>query len=295
MTAPACTPGGAGNAGTQLATRLQVERTRLMRASLGARLLAGAGAAALVLAAAGFLLADGRWMSLPRALPIAAWLLAAGLAALAVRWCLRRDAAVLDTRALATRIEQEQRLRDGSLRGALEVAGSGELGAYAAADIARRLGAGVLAPQAALDVRRTLLIGGAMGVAGLALLGGAGRGRPDGVAAVLQPVAAWRGTLLAPLAFERVPRTVPRGMPVTLTVQAAGRHTLTVSRRVEGEASSDTTLVVDETGVARLPIGPVRANMTLQVSDGRSTPLEAVLVVEDRGWLGDVALRRLAG
>jgi hypothetical protein len=108
---------------------------------------------------------------------------------------------------------------------------------------------------------------------------------------MLHPVRAWQGTLLPALAFEKVPLTVPRGMPVTLRIAATGRSAVVVSRRAEGEAWQDTTLAVPASGVVPLALGPVRARTLLRVNDGRAPELSAILAVEDRGWIGDVSLR----
>ena len=117
--------------------RLAREERALAVRSIAAALLAGIAIAFVVLALSAVLLDGGRWLSLPRIVPVLAWL--SGLiGAIAVGITLRRrDRARLTRAAVAMSIEREQALRTGSLRGAIEVAGTGELGARAASDIAR--------------------------------------------------------------------------------------------------------------------------------------------------------------
>lgn len=281
MTAPAL----------NLDARLTGEQRALQwRATSGVLLLTVAVLLA-VLALLVLALGDGRWMTWPRAVPVLGWLAALCGAGALAQWRRRRHASALSVPALAGTIEQEQRLRAGSLRGALEVATSGPLGARAAQDVASRLRAGTLAPGAARQFSRQALIGGGLAAVAMVLVLLASRVAPDGLAAVRHPVRAWTGTLLPALSFERLPTSVPRGMPVTLRIVASGRSAITVSRRAEGEAWRDTTLSVPASGVVPLALGPMRARTLVRVNDGRAPELSAQLVVEDRGWIGDVALR----
>jgi hypothetical protein len=199
---------------------------------------------ALALAAGAFLLADGRWMRAPRLVPFVMWALGIGGAWGSVRWWRARHAALLSRAGLAGAIESEQSLRAGALRGALEVAEQGALGARAAEDVARQLGSGPLVPQATRGVLRGVTLAGcaaALGVAGVAT---AARIVPDGLSVMRRPFAAWNGTLLPAMAFDRLPLRVPRGMPVTVRVVAPSRETIQIAWRAEGEAWRDTTLLV---------------------------------------------------
>ncbi len=203
----------------------------------------------------------------------------------------RRLWARLAPAALAAPIEQEQGLRRGALVGALEVGHQGVLGAKGAADVARRLPPGALLPAAGRRWgRRALGAAGALVLGALALWG-ARQAAPDGWAAVWHPWRAWRGTLLPALTVRDLPASVPRGMPLTLTVQAPGRRQLSASWQAEGEPRRDTTLAVPPSGVVALAVGAVRAPLAVTLSDGRSAPLTLRLAVADRGWVGDLALR----
>ena len=136
MTAPALRT--TARPSESLDARLAREQSTLQARSMAAVVLAVIGVVALALVASAWLMADGRWMTLPRAVPIAVWAAALAVAAGLV-WALRtRNADVLSLTSLAVAIEREQALRSGSLRGALEVASTGVLGARASQDVARR-------------------------------------------------------------------------------------------------------------------------------------------------------------
>jgi len=293
MTAPAL-PRGAGLAGDRsggaLTDRLTAEQASLRARTMAAGVLATIAVVATLAAVGAVALGAGRWMTWPRLVPVVVWLVAAVCAAGIVLWVRARDARVLSLTALAAAVEREQSLRAGSLRGALEVAGSGPLGAKAAQDVARRLAPTTLAPQLGQQLLRALAMTGGAALVGALLLTLSARTSRDGFAAVLNPVGAWRGTLLPALGFDKLPPSVPRGMPLTVHLRAEGRNHLTVSQRAEGEAWRDTVLSVDANGLAALALGPVRAPVTLRLNDGRAPVAEAVIAVDERGWIGDVAL-----
>ena len=273
-----------------LDARLAREQSTLRARSMAAVVLAVIGVLAFALAVSAWLMADGRWMTLPRAVPIAMWV-GAFAAAVGLVWALRkRNADVLSLTSLAAAIEREQALRSGSLRGALEVAGAGVLGARASQDVARRLAPGALAPQVAQRLGRAVTVAGVLAVITVGVLSWSARRAPDGFAATVHPVRAWRGTLLPALGFEKLPTLVPRGMPVSLRVRADGRSRVTISRRAEGEAWRDTTLTVRADGLATLALGAVSAPVTVRVNDGRAPELNGIITVADRGWIGAVAL-----
>lgn len=288
MTAPALRT--TVSSSESLDARLAREQSTLRARSMAAVVLAVIGVIALALVASAWMMADGRWMTLPRAVPIAMWV-AAFAAAAGLVWALRkRNADVLSLTSLAAAIEREQALRSGSLRGALEVAGSGVLGARASQDVARRLAPGALAPQVAQRLGRGVTVAGVLAAITVGALSWSARKAPDGFAATVHPVRAWRGTLLPALGFEKLPTLVPRGMPVSLRVRAEGRNSITISRRAEGEAWRDTTLTVRADGLATLALGAVSAPITVRVNDGRAPELNGIITVADRGWIGDVAL-----
>ena len=288
MTAPALRTSATSS--DTLETRLAREQSTLRARSMAAVVLAVIGVVALALVCSAWLMADGRWMTLPRAVPIAMWV-AAVAAAAGLVWSLRkRNADVLSLTSLAAAIEREQALRSGSLRGALEVARTGALGARASQDVARRLAPGALAPQVAQRLGRGVTVAGVLAAITVGALSWSAREAPDGFAATVHPVRAWRGTLLPALGFDKLPTLVPRGMPVSLRVRADGRNSVTISRRAEGEAWRDTTLSVRADGMVTLALGAVSAPITVRVNDGRAPELNGLITVADRGWIGDVAL-----
>ncbi|MBL0891670.1 MAG: hypothetical protein IBJ19_13805, partial [Gemmatimonadaceae bacterium] len=291
MTAPALRSAPASE--RSLDARLTSEQGGLQARVHAGSVLLVLAVLTVAIAVGALLLADGRWMRAPRPLPFVMWALGLGGAWGAVRWWRARHAALLSRAGLAGAIETEQSLRAGALRGALEVAEQGVLGARAAADVARQLSVGPLVPQATRRVLRGVTLAGCAAALGVAAVATAARTVPDGLSVMRRPLAAWRGTLLPAMTFDRLPTRVPRGMPVTVRVLAPSRETVRIAWRAEGEAWRDTTLQVTEDGRVQLPLGPVRAPTAVRVNDGRAPELQAALVIEDRGWIGDVSLRAL--
>ncbi len=270
------------------------ERARARRLELLAGAALGAAVCCGVAAAAVLALGHARWLALPRALPLAAWaLLAAGVAAVAhVTYCRLRDRT---SRArIAADIERERSLRAGSLRGALEVAEAGALGRRAAALLGAALSdhGEPLAPLLRARARRRALRVGAAAAFATLLLGVVAPRRTDGLMALLRPVSAWRGTLLAPLAFEGLPRTVLRGDTVRVTVGAAGRTAVELRDRATGEGWTARTLdVAAATGRATVVLGPLHGDLRLVATDGRTRSDTAVVRVTDRPFVGGVTMR----
>ena len=99
---------------------------------MGARGIAFSLAAAAVLAGlAALWLGDAHWISEPAA-PAIAWVLVLGAIGIPLVWTLVRVHSAATPAKVAHAIERERELRDGSLRGALEVEGSGAFGKRAA-------------------------------------------------------------------------------------------------------------------------------------------------------------------
>uniref|UniRef100_UPI003565648C hypothetical protein n=1 Tax=Gemmatimonas sp. TaxID=1962908 RepID=UPI003565648C len=71
MTAPALNTSALAT--DTLEARLAHEQSTLRARSMAAAVLAVIGVIALALVASAWLMADGRWMTLPRAVPIAVW------------------------------------------------------------------------------------------------------------------------------------------------------------------------------------------------------------------------------
>ena len=276
-----------------LLERLAQERLALRARSVGTMTLAAAASAAIAIAVGAWLLSNSRWLAMPRGIPLLVWSIGILLAVGAVYWLRKREGDSNSIRSLAAAIEGEQGLRAGSLRGALEVSTQGVFGKRAAQDIASRLPSGrALVPVAREKLSRRLAIVGGVAAVAMALVAFSSRSASDGFAAMTHPVAAWRGLLLPPLGFPGLPKSVPRGMPLTVKIAAQGRTSITLSTRAPGDAWSDTTLLVDaKTGLARIALGPIRAPISLRVADGRAPDAEVTLLIGDRGWVGDVALQ----
>lgn len=276
-----------GALGGRVVAEASALRQRVLVALAGALAAGSAG----VLAAAAVALAESRWLLWPRALPALVWM-AVAVAAGVVAWREgRRRWTGLAPEKLAEPIEREQGLRRGALVGALEVGHLGVLGAKGAADVARQLPPTRLLPALSQRWGRRALLAGAALLVGGGALWSARRAAPDGWAAVWHPWQAWTGALLPPLTLREPVRDLPRGMAVTLHVQAEGRRSLRATWQAEGEPRRDTVLAVPASGVVPLPLGVVRAPLDLTVTDGRAAPLAVRVSVADRGWVGDLAFR----
>ena len=93
-----------------------------------------------LLAAGAALLGASRWLLLPRELPLLLWLVI-GACNAGIVWHFRRRARATTPARIAGSIEREQALREGTVRGALEIGASGALGRRAAAAVAETLAA----------------------------------------------------------------------------------------------------------------------------------------------------------
>jgi len=248
--------------------------------------------AVLMTALGAWLLADGRYLAWPRGVPLFVWGAVCVAAVVGFRFASRRVPAPSD---VARGIEHERGLRPGALRGAIEVSDQGALGARAAADVERLLGHdAVLMPRRRQQLSRAVITGATASLMALAVLGLSSWRAQDGFAAMRHPINAWRGLLLPALAFDGLRDEMPRGMPLTLRVRAAGRTQVTVSVRADGSAWRDEVLAVDPvTSLALLELGPVRAPLTVRVDDGRAPVLERTVTVGDRGWIGDVQVEAI--
>jgi hypothetical protein len=188
---------------------------------------------------------------------------------------------------VARAVERERALRAGALRAAREVAATGPLGARAADDLARTLGAagGPLAPSWLARARR-LAAGGAVACVGaLAAVAAAGAWAGDGLAALLHPVRAARGTLLPALRVEGAPARVARGRPLAVTVVAPGRARVVARWRLAGRPWAERRLAPGAGGRVALALGTVDADLTLVVDDGRARTDSVRVRVDDRAFL----------
>jgi hypothetical protein len=270
------------------------ERGRLRRLHVLGGLALAVGATCLLLALGASALGGARWMALPRALPFVVWV-AVLVADVAV---IVRTVGLLERRttrgSVAEAIERDQQLRAGALRGALEVADAGVLGRRAADLMGRRLSAttGPLAPRERHSIRRHVVQWTAAAVAAVVALTVAAPVYHDGLLAIMRPVSAWRGTLLPPVHFIDLPPAVLRGESVHIRVDAPQRSTVTLSQRMPGDAWATQVVGVDaRRGVADVEVGPLRGDLTLVATDGRSVSDTAVVRVTDRPFVGAVSLR----
>lgn len=270
------------------------ERTRLRRLHFIVGLGLTLGATGVVLALGTFALGGARWISLPRGVPFLIWVIVAAVDVAVIVWTARRLERRTGRRDVAAAIEREQAMRAGQLRGALEVANSGALGRRAADMIASRLApAGSrLAPQSQRAARRGAAQATGAATVALAALAFAAPRFSDGFRALLQPVRAWHGTLLSPLQFESLPPAVLRGETLRLRIAARQRGEVALTQRTPGEAWTTENVRVDpRTGLATFETAPLRGDLTLVASDGRTSTDTVVVRVTDRPFVGAVSMR----
>jgi hypothetical protein len=273
--------------------RVERERRRARRLELAGGAAAAAAVVFGVVAASGMVLGDARWLALPRALPALVWLFVTACLAVMARRTRRQLAARTSRPAVAAAIEREHALRAGSLRGAMEVADAGPFGQRAAQLAADALPSveESLVPRYHATARQRLLRVRVAALLTAVLLVVVAPVWSDGLLAVLRPVSAWRGTLLAPLRFERLPEVVMRGDTIHVRIAAAGRSTVQLQSRVTGEGWRRQTLHVAPTGTATAVLGPLRGELTVVAADGRSTTDTARVRVADRPFVGAITIR----
>jgi hypothetical protein len=269
------------------------ERERLRRAELAAGVLLALGVVALGMGLGAILLGGARWLSLPRGVPLALWMiLAAALAVVAMRTRARLAREATRMR-VARAIEEEQGLRRGQLVGAIELEGGTAL-ASRAAGVARGglPTSGPLAPaMQRASSRRTAVAAGVAG-AGMLLLASTTPVFGDGLRAVMRPIDAWRGELLERLRIDGAPAELLRGSPLRVSVHAPGRRHVVLYVRQTGEAVREDTLAVDpRTGSARWTLDALRGDVSLRATDGRASGDSVVVHAADRPFVGAVVLR----
>lgn len=274
----------------ELVERERRALARLLNAS-GATLVLGALG---VLAALGVLiLGSARWLSLPRPVPFLLWILALGLLGLGVRLVARLRTRVATLPGVAGQIERERALRNGSIRGTIEVAETGALGRLGAESMAKRLhafGHVPLAPGLRRRMLRWVGLGLAATAAGVAALVVGSATAPDGLAALLHPLRAWNGTLLESVRIDSLPGSVLRGERISVRVQAPGRREVTLAHRRTGATWREVTLPVID-GIATVRLDPLDADLTLYATDGRSLSDTTSVRVVERPFIGEVNVR----
>ena len=263
---------------------------RLLNAS-GATLLLGAIGA--LLAAGALILGSARWLSLPRPMPILLWMAAIGLIVLGIRILATLRTRMATLPGVAGQIEKERALRDGSIRGTMEVATTGSLGRLGADAMAKRLGEFGRKPLAPTLRRRMIQwvgVGLMTAAAGVVALAAGTATAPDGWAALLHPLRAWNGTLLEGVRMDSLPASVLRGERISVTVRAPGRRDVTLAHRRTGATWRAITLPVVE-GVATTRLEPLDADLTLYATDGRALSDTTVVHVVERPFIGEVNIR----
>ena len=275
-----------------LIERIDSERRALSRMRRGAVVAGCIAAALLVVAAAVALLGSGRWLWLPASLPLVLWSVVIPSSAAVALFAFAHDRRPGGTLRMAELIERERGLRAGSVRSAVEVAGSGPLGGASADRMLRDIGAGAAAPRASQSGRsRSFVAIGALAVAAVGLTG-ARSAAPDGWRAVAHPVRAWRGTLLGAPYFISPPNAVVRGERVRLRISAPGRAIMIVSQRATGAPWRRDTVRVQQ-GIAIVDAGPVTADLSVAATDGRATTDTLHVRMVEQPFLGDVTVRAI--
>jgi hypothetical protein len=270
------------------------ERASLRRMHLLAGVGAAVAATCLLLAGGASILGGARWMALPRAVPFLVWLLVLAADVVIVVWTARRLTARATRGVVAAAIEREQALRAGALRGVMEVAESGALGRRAAADLSSRLApvGRALAPAERRTLRRGLVRTGGLAAVTVLTLGWAVPVFDDGWLAMVRPVRAWTGTLLPRIEFVGLPPAVLRGETLRLQIAAAQRGRVMLSQRVLGEGWRSIAVPIDRSrGAGVIDVGPLRGDLLIVATDGRSTTDTVLVPVTDRPFVGGVSMR----
>jgi hypothetical protein len=270
------------------------ERARLRVVDVAAALALAFVVTAAVLGMGAWLLGESRWIVLPRVTPLLVWSVLAIANGAVVWWATKRLSREFAQPSVAAAIEREQTLRAGALRGVIEVADSTALARLADRALVARLSgrSAPLAPRLQRTSRTRALR--ALGIAAvtLALLLWAAPTLNDGLLAIRRPLAAWRGTLVPPLHFKGLPSELLRGESLRIKVEAKGRRRLRLSTRATGEGWRNASLAVDSaSGLATTTLGPVRGNVLLVATDGRSATDTMIVHVTDRPFVGGIVLR----
>lgn len=268
----------------------EVRRLRRRAAAVGVLLPAAALLGALTTAAAW--LSGGAWLSLPRGVPLLAWILALSGAVALGRFVRLRLAARAAPPAVAAAIEQEQGLRRGTLVGLLEVEGSSVFADFATQQVTATLAAATArpAPRLRRRLQRALLWAVAAAVQVLLLASTSFARQLDGWKALLHPFDAWRGALVAPLRIADAPTRAMRGAEIPLRIEAPGRRTVTLRWRSRGEGWREARLAVDATGAARMTLPAADADLSVLALDGRAGRDSIAIAVVDRPFVGDISI-----
>lgn len=272
------------------------ERTRLRAVDIAAAVALALVATLTIVGLGAWLLGESRWISLPRATPLLVWSLLAAANGAVLWWAARRLRVQLTAPSVAAGIEREQTLRAGALRGVIEVANASAIARRADRSLSEHLSrrGQTLAPQMQRAGRNRAVRALGVAVLTLALLLWAAPTLNDGLLAIRRPIAAWRGTLVPALRFRDLPREMLRGESMRIVVEARGRRHVTLTARSTGEGWRELSLPVDSAGgVAVTTLGPIRGDLSLAASDGRSVTDTTIVRVTDRPFVGGVVMRAL--
>ena len=268
------------------------ERRYMRRAEITASGLTALSITLVLLTVGTVSLGRSRWLSLPRALPLAVWLLVVVVLSALAMQSRRRLRGRASRRDVALAIEREQGMRRGALVGALELEGAGALAERAALRVRSTLpDGGPLAPAMRSAGSRRASLGAGAAVAGALLLLSASPLFGDGLRAVLRPIDAWTGRLLARPSVVGAPAELLRGSPLRVRVIAPGRRFVYLEVRQTGDAWRTDTLAIDPaTGLAAWTIDALHGDLRLVASDGRTSSDSVVVHAADRPFVGAVTL-----
>jgi hypothetical protein len=208
-----------------------------------------------------------------RGVVVATWIILFVSAALVVAWTFARRASVAITR-LAAVLELRGGRRRGSIAGvAAGPAAQGSAALFGLADRRQRewLDANGAVTLAAVDgaARRSVALGAAVLVGGVALLGAAGP-RTAAARPFFRPsVALGSGAHAVTLAVDRT--TVRRGESVSARVTAPGVARVVFAERAIGERWVERTVALDSAGGADVRVGPLDADRFIAARTGDAT------------------------
>ncbi|HYC52283.1 MAG TPA: hypothetical protein VEB19_14320 [Gemmatimonadaceae bacterium] len=277
-----------------VAQLVERERSRLRTVDIAATIGIAIVVTLALVGAGAWLLGGSRWIALPRFMPLVVWMLLVAANGAVLVWALRRLRGELARPSVAAAIEREQTLRAGALRGVIEVSNSSAIARRADRALSVQLATRgpMLAPRMRRQSRNRAVQSFGIALVTLALLLWAAPSLNDGLLAIRRPIAAWRGTLLPSLEFRNLPPELLRGETIRISISAPGRRKLHLRSRATGEGWRDAVMLVDSaSGIATTTIGPVRGDLVLLASDGRSVTDSTIVHVTDRPFVGGVELR----
>ena len=276
---------------TQTRQWLESRRAELRRREAMA-VLAVTGGAVFALFGLGLVLAAAGVYQRAPVVALVAWLAVVGVIAGGMV-ALRRRLRAFNLRTLARAVEEQGRLRRGTVWGMVGEPGSGSRSLFAIADSTTlgwlsSHGRGALTPVRKKGMR-SVWAGALVGLVGASLFLWAGPTDEEGG-------AFWRPhTLLsaiwAPVRLEVDAEQVRRGERVTATVSAFGRSSVSLSTRSPGEPWSVQPVTLDSTGTAVITLGPLDTDLYVRASSGRRASRTVHVRVTLPAFIATLALR----